>query len=102
MPNVGDIVDLYVNPLDRATMLNLDGKSQIQAPELAGRLSPRPGVPQPQTHECNPHAATTPSPTRHPTLGEAIGHCRGTRRNQKLIIFLDTLASATEPTWSSA
>ena len=49
---VRDIVGLYLNPLDRALVLCVDEKSQIQARDRTAPMLPlRPGLPERQTHD---------------------------------------------------
>ena len=57
---VRDIVGLYLNPPDRAVVLSLDEKSQIQALDHTQPILPlRPGLPERQTHDYERHGTTT-------------------------------------------
>ncbi len=57
---VRDIVGLYLNPPDRALVLCVDEKSQIQALDRTAPILPlRPGLPERQTHDYNCHGTTT-------------------------------------------
>jgi DNA-binding CsgD family transcriptional regulator len=53
---VRDIVALYLNPPDRALVLCVDEKSQIQALDRTAPILPlRPGLPERQTHDYKRH-----------------------------------------------
>ena len=53
---VRDIVGLYLNPPDRALVLCVDEKSQIQALDRTAPILPlRPGLPERQTHDYKRH-----------------------------------------------
>src|SRR5258708_610204 len=57
---VRDIVGLYLNPPDRALVLCVDEKSQIQALDRTAPILPlRPGLPERQTHDYKRHCTTT-------------------------------------------
>ena len=59
-PKVRDIVGLYLNPPDRAIVLSVDEKSQIQALDRTQPiLALRPGLPARQTHDYERHGTTT-------------------------------------------
>lgn len=59
-PKVRDIVGLYMNPPNRAIVLSVDEKSQIQALDRTQPILPlRPGLPQRQTHDYKRHGTTT-------------------------------------------
>ena len=57
---VRDIVALYLNPPDKAIVLCIDEKSQIQALDRTAPLLPlRPGLPAKQTHDYKRNGTTT-------------------------------------------
>jgi transposase len=57
---VRDIVALYLNPPDKAIVLCLDEKSQIQALDRTAPILPmRPGLPERATHDYVRHGTTT-------------------------------------------
>ena len=57
---VRDIVGLYMNPPDKAIVLSVDEKSQIQALDRTQPILPlRPGLPERQTHDYQRHGTTT-------------------------------------------
>jgi hypothetical protein len=60
---VRDVFGLYVDPPDRAIVLCVDEKSQIQALDRTAPILPlRPGLPERQTHDYKRHGTTTPLP----------------------------------------
>jgi len=57
---VRDIVGLYLNPPERALVLCVDEKSQVQALDRTRAILPlRPGVPVRQTHDYIRHGTTS-------------------------------------------
>ena len=53
MEKVRDIVGLYLSPPDRALVLCVDEKSQIQALDRTQPVLPMlPGIPERRTHDC--------------------------------------------------
>jgi hypothetical protein len=58
---VRDIVGLYLNPPDKAVVLSVDEKSQIQALDRTQPILPlRPGLPEQQTHDYERHGTQRP------------------------------------------
>jgi len=57
---VRDVVGLYLNPPDKAVVLCVDEKSQVQALDRTAPILPlRPGIPEKQTHDYVRHGTTT-------------------------------------------
>ncbi|MBA3429851.1 MAG: IS630 family transposase, partial [Actinobacteria bacterium] len=57
---VHDVVGLYLNPPERAVVLCVDEKSQIQALDRTAPILPlRPGLPASRTHDYVRHGTTT-------------------------------------------
>ncbi len=57
---VRDVVGLYLNPPDKAVVLCVDEKSQVQALDRTAPILPmRPGLPEKQTHDYVRHGTTT-------------------------------------------
>ena len=55
-----DIVGLYLSPFERAIVLCVDQKSQVQAPDRMQPLSPmRPGQAERRTHDYKRHGTTS-------------------------------------------
>src|SRR3954447_9653193 len=57
---VRDVVGLYLAPPDKAVVLSIDEKSQVQALDRTAPILPlRPGIPEKQTHDYIRHGTTT-------------------------------------------
>jgi transposase len=57
---VRDVVGLYLNPPDKAIVLSIDEKSQIQALDRTAPILPlRPGLPESRSHDYVRHGTTT-------------------------------------------
>ena len=71
---VRDIVGLYLNPPDRAVVLCVDEKSQIQALDRTQPLLPmRPGMPERRTHDYVRHGTTSLFAALDVKSGKIIG-----------------------------
>jgi transposase len=91
-PKVGDMVGLYMNPPDKAIVLSVDEKSQIQAPDRAQPILPlRPGLPERQTHDDERHGTTTLFAALNVLEGTVIGECQPRHRHQEFLNFLDRI-----------
>src|SRR3989339_143750 len=87
-----DIVGLYMNPPDKAIVLCVDEKSQIQALERTQPLLPlRPGIPARQTHDYMRHGTTTLFAALNMLDGTVIGDCMPRHRHQEFIRFLQLI-----------
>jgi transposase len=95
---VRDIVALYVNPPDKAIVLSVDEKSQIQALDRTQPILPlRPGLPERQTHDYERHGTTTLFAALDVAAGKIIGQCQPRHRHQEFLRFLETVDAAMEP-----
>lgn len=95
---VRDIVGLYMNPPDKALVLSVDEKSQIQALDRTQPILPlRPGIPERQTHDYERHGTTTLFAALNVLDGTVIGQCQARHRHQEFLRFLDHLESAIAP-----
>jgi len=91
---VRDIVGLYLNPPDRALVLCVDEKSQIQALDRTAPILPlRPGLPERQTHDYKRHGTTTLFAAFNILNGKVIGTCQQRHRSAEFIRFLNHLES---------
>lgn len=73
---VRDIVGLYMNPPDRALVLCVDEKSQIQALDRTQPILPMgPGVPERRTHDYRRHGTTSLFAALDIQTGKVIGQC---------------------------
>jgi len=89
---VRDIVGLYLNPPDRALVLCVDEKSQIQALDRTAPILPlRPGLPERQTHDYKRHGTTTLFAAFNILNGKVIGTCQDRHRSKEFIRFLNHL-----------
>ena len=89
---VRDVVGLYLDPPDRALVLCVDEKSQIQALARTAPILPlRPGLPERQTHDYKRHGTTTLFAAFNILNGKVIGTCQERHRSQEFIRFLNHL-----------
>src|SRR5436309_15133688 len=73
---VRDIVGLYLNPPDKALVLCVDEKSQIQALDRTQPILPmRPGQPERRTHDYERHGTTSLFAALDVAAGRVIGEC---------------------------
>jgi len=87
-----DVVGLYLNPPDKALVLCVNEKSQIQALERTRPSSPlRPGITARQTHDYTRHGTTTLFAALSMLDGKIIGDCMPRHRHQEFIRFLQTI-----------
>ena len=84
-----DVVGLYLDPPDKALVLSVDEKSQIQALERTRPLLPlRPGIPARQSHDYTRHGTTTLYAALSMLDGKVIGECLPRHRSEEFIRFL--------------
>lgn len=89
---VRDIVGLYLNPPDKALVLCVDEKSQIQALDRSQPLLPmRPGQVERRTHDYVRYGTTSLFAALDTATGKVIGECRGRHRSQEFRKFLDRI-----------
>jgi transposase len=94
---VRDIVGLYLNPPDKAIVLSVDEKSQIQALDRTQPILPlRPGLPERQTHDYERHGTTTLFAALDVDAGKIIGQCQPRHRHQEFINFLEKVDAETD------
>ena len=83
---VRDIVGLYLNPPDRALVLCVDEKSQIQALDRTQPILPLvPGVPERRTHDYSRHGTTTLFAALDIATGKVIGELHRRHRSQGVL-----------------
>jgi len=89
-----DVVGLYLNPPDKALILCVDEKSQIQALDRT-----QPGLPLKKgrcgtmTHDYKRHGTTTLFAALEVAQGKVIGQCFARHRHQEFLKFLKRLDS---------
>jgi transposase len=95
---VRDIVGLYLNPPDKALVLCVDEKSQIQALDRTQPLLPmRPGQAERRTHDYVRHGTTTLFAALNAATGEVVGKCHARHRSIEFRKFLDHLEDVVPP-----
>jgi transposase len=93
---VVDVVGLYLHPPDKALVLSLDEKSQIQALDRT-----QPGLPMKKgragtmTHDYKRHGVTTLFAALDVATGKVIGQCMKRHRHQEWLTFLRTINRGT-------
>lgn len=89
---VRDIVGLYLNPPQRALVLCVDEKSQIQALDRTAPLLPmRPGQIERRTHDYVRHGTTSLFAALDTKTGKIIGQTQQRHRSEEFRNFLDTI-----------
>ena len=86
---VRDIVGLYLSPPNRALVLSIDEKSQIQALDREQPVLPMmPGVPERRTHSYVRHGTTSLFAALDVASGFVIGKCYKRHRAAEFLKFL--------------
>jgi transposase len=89
---VRDIVGLYMNPPDRALVLCVDEKSQIQALDRTQPMLPmRPGQVERRTHDYKRNGTTSLFAALELKSNRVIGQLHRRHRSQEFRKFLDTI-----------
>ena len=92
---VRDIVGLYLDPPDRALVLCVDEKTQIQALDRTRPLLPmRPGQGERRAHDYVPHGTTSLFAALDAHTGAVIVQCHRRHRSTEFRKFLDTIDAA--------
>jgi hypothetical protein len=96
---VRDIVGLYLSPPNRALVLSVDEKSQIQALDREQPVLPMmPGIPERRTHSYVRHGTTSLFAALDVASGFVIGKCYKCHRATE---FLDFLKQIDAQVWNS-
>lgn len=89
---VRDVVGLYLDPPEKALVLCVDEKSQIQALDRSAPVLPMmPGMPQRRTHDYVRHGVTTLFAALDVATGEVIGSIHRRHRAVEFTKFLTKL-----------
>ena len=92
---VRDIVGLYLDPPDRALVLCVDEKSQIQALDRTTPILPLAvGYPERRPHDYRRHGTTSLVAALDVATGKVIGECHRRHRSQEFERFLNTIEAA--------
>jgi transposase len=90
---IRDVVGLYLNPPDKAVVLCIDEKSQIQALDRTAPILPmRPGLPERATHDYVRHGTTTLFAALEVATGKVTDACYPRHRHEEFLRFLKHLA----------
>jgi transposase len=90
---VRDVVGLYLDPPEKAVVLCVDEKSQIQALDRTAPILPlRPGLPEKQTHDYLRHGTTTLYAALEVATGKVIDACYPRHRSDEFLRFLKHVA----------
>jgi hypothetical protein len=90
---IRDVVGLYLHPPDKAVVLCVDEKSQVQALERTAPILPlRPGLPEKATHDYIRHGTTTLFAALEVATGRVVDACFDRHRHQEFLRFLRQVA----------
>lgn len=96
---VRDVVGLYLNPPDKALVVCVDEKAQIQALDRTQPLLPmRPGQAERRTHDYTRHGTTTLFAALDTKSGKVLGEFHRRHRAIEFRKFLDTIETAVPAT----
>lgn len=92
---VRDVVGLYLNPPDKAVVVCIDEKSQIQALDRTAPILPiRPGLPEKATHDYLRHGTTTLYAALDVATGKVTDACYPRHTHAEFLAFLKHVAKA--------
>ena len=92
---VRDVVGLYLAPPDKAVVLSIDEKSQVQALDRTAPILPlRPGLPEKQTHDYVRHGTTTLFAALEVATGMVTDACHPRHTHAEFLAFLKQVAKA--------
>src|SRR6266705_2986979 len=92
---IRDVVGLYLNPPDKAIVLCIDEKSQVQALDRTAPVLPlRLGVPEKQTHDYVRHGTTTLFAALEVATGKVTDACYPRHRHEEFLRFLKRVAKS--------
>ena len=92
---VRDVVGLYLAPPDKAVVLSIDEKSQVQALDRTAPILPmRPGIPEKQTHDYVRHGTTTLFAALEVATGKVTDACHPRHTHSEFLAFLKQVAKA--------
>jgi len=89
---VRDVVGLYLDPPERAMVLAVDEKTQMQALDRTAPMLPMmPGTPERKTHDYVRHGTTSLFAALDIATGTVIGQHQRRHRHQEFLRFLKTI-----------
>ena len=90
-----DVVGLYLNPPEKAIVLCVDEKSQIQALNRIAPILPlRPGLPEKATHDYRRNGTTPLFAALEVATGKVVDECYDRHGKAEFLDFLKTVAKA--------
>jgi transposase len=90
---IRDVVGLYLEPPEKAVVLCVDEKSQIQALDRTAPILPlRPGLPEKATHDYRRHGTTTLFAALEVATGKVTDACYPRHRSDEFLRFLKLVA----------
>jgi transposase len=95
---VRDVVGLYLQPPERALVLCVDEKTQVQALDRTAPLLPlRPGQPERHTHDYVRHGTTSLFAALDVATGQVITRCHARHRAIEFRKFLNAIDAQVSP-----
>ena len=92
---IRDVVGLYLDPPEKAVVLSIDEKSQIQALDRTAPILPmRPDLPEKWTHDYVRHGTTTLFAALEVATGKVTQTCLPRHRSDEFLRFLKQVAKA--------
>lgn len=92
---VRDVVGLYLNPPEKAVVLCVDEKSQIQALDRTAPILPmRPGLPEKATHDYKRNGTTTLFAALEVATGKVTDACYDRHGKAEFLAFMKQVAKA--------
>ena len=92
---IRDVVGLYLDPPEKAVVLSIDEKSQIQALDRTAPVLPlRPGLPERASHDYIRHGTTTLFAALEVATGKVTDACYPRHRSDEFLRFLKHVAKA--------
>ena len=92
---VRDVVGLYLNPPDKAVVVCVDEKSQVQALDRTAPMLPvRPGLAARRTHDYVRHGTTTLFAALEVATGRVTDACYDRHTHAEFLTFLKLVAKA--------
>ncbi len=92
---VRDVIGLYLHPPEKAVVLCVDEKSQIQALDRTAPILPlRPGLPEKATHDYVRHGTATLFAALEVATGKVTDACYARHRHEEFLDFLKKVARA--------
>jgi transposase len=92
---VRDVVGLYLNPPDKAVVICVDEKTQVQALDRTAPILPiRPGLPEKATHDYVRHGTTSLFAALEVATGKVTDACYQRHTHAEFLDFLKLVAKA--------